>query len=69
MSIPKPTAKLPVVELYMVDAKNPRLFVTGYGGRTTKRALCPQLDLDAPDHLICPKGITWRYVRLKKPTV
>ncbi len=66
---PKPTAAFPVVELYLVDAKNKRLFITGSGSRATQRCCGIEYNLDAPEHLIPPDGMTWRYVRLKKRTV
>ena len=66
--ISKPTSKLPVVELYLVDADNPRLFIDGAGDRTSNRRHAIPMELDAPEALIPPKGMAWRYVRLKKPT-
>ena len=65
---PQPTKALPIVELYMVDAKNKRLFIDGSGYRTTNRGKATQFNLDAPELLIPPDGETWRYVRLKKRT-
>ena len=65
---PAPTKARPVVELYMVDAKDPRLFVTNVGERSTDRRKSLEYLLDAPETLIPPAGMTWRYIRLKKPT-